>query len=183
MKVTEFKIKGPLLIEPKMFGDARGFFVERYRKDLFAELGLPEFIQDNYSRSSANVLRGLHYQFDQPQSKLISVASGSIFDVAVDIRKGSSTFGEHVHVELDGDHPAWFWVPAGFAHGFQVLSKNGADMLYKVDVPYNPQGEAGIAWNDSQVAIAWPGTEKPSLSERDQRQPDWRSYRAKPAFG
>lgn len=180
VKITDFNIKGPLLIEPKRFGDSRGFFVERYRKDMFAELGLPEFVQDNYSRSTSKVLRGLHFQFDRPQSKLVSAASGRIFDVAVDIRRDSPTCGQHVAVELHGDLPAWFWVPAGFAHGFQVLGES-ADLLYKVDVPYNQDGESGIAWDDPEIAIQWPESE-PALSDRDKRLASWKSYCETPRF-
>jgi dTDP-4-dehydrorhamnose 3,5-epimerase len=181
VKVTEFKIKGPLLIEPKMVGDARGFFIERYRRDLFSELGLPDFIQDNYSRSSQGVLRGLHYQYDRPQSKLVTVVSGVIYDVAVDIRRDSPTFGQHLHVQLDGDRPAWLWVPAGFAHGFEVLSSQGADVAYKVDAAYNPSGEGGILWNDPDLGIEWP-IGKPTVSERDRQQVKWQQFAKEPKF-
>jgi len=181
VKVTEFSIKGPLLIEPKMIGDSRGFFVERFRNDVYLELGLPEFIQDNYSRSSGQVLRGLHFQYDRPQGKLVSAVRGAIFDVAVDIRKSSPTFGQHVAVELHGDKPAWFWVPAGFAHGFRVLSGEGADILYKVNANYNPQGEGGIDFEDPILGIEWPGS-NPSLSERDRKMPSWNDYVRDPKF-
>lgn len=182
MKVTEFEIQGPKLIELRTFGDGRGFFVERYRKDLFSEIGLPAtLVQDNFSRSQADVLRGLHYQFDAPQGKLVTALSGRIFDVAVDIRKNSSTFGQYVSVEIDGQRPAWFWIPPGFAHGFLVLSPEGADVMYKVDAYYNAKGEAGIAWNDRELAVAWPKP-NPLLSEKDAAQPGWGAYRANPKF-
>lgn len=177
LEVTEFSIKGPLLIEPKSFADDRGFFTERYRQDLFRELGIPDFIQDNYSRSSLKVLRGIHYQYDRPQGKLVTSTRGVIFDVAVDLRQDSPSLGQHVHVELSGDRPAWFWIPAGFGHGFEVLSKEGADVLYKVDAFYNSCGEGGIRWDDPELAISWPGT-APSLSPRDQELPGWRNYLA-----
>lgn len=181
MKITEFKIKGPLLIEPKMLGDARGFFVERYRTDIFGELGLPAFIQDNYSRSGPRVLRGLHFQYAPPQGKLVTAIAGSVFDVAVDIRHKSPTFGQSISVELHGDRPAWFWIPPGFAHGFQVLGKEGADMLYKVDARYGPEGEGGISFNDPTLGIDWPGSD-PSLSPKDQNQPAWSDYLKNPRF-
>jgi dTDP-4-dehydrorhamnose 3,5-epimerase len=181
VKVTKFSIQGPLLIEPKMIGDSRGFFVERFRKDVYLELGLPEFIQDNYSRSSGQVLRGLHFQYDRPQGKLVSAVRGAIFDVAVDIRETSPTFGQHVAVELHGDRPAWFWVPAGFAHGFRVLSAEGADLLYKVNADYNAQGEGGIAFDDSDLGIQWPGS-SPEISERDRKMPSWKAYLVQPRF-
>lgn len=181
MKVTKFNINGPLLIEPKVFGDARGFFTERFRKDFFTELGLPEFIQDNYSRSAPRVLRGLHYQYDLPQSKLVTAVSGTIFDVAVDIRKGSPTLGKSVFVELSGDRPAWFWVPEGFAHGFQALSGDGADVLYKVNAPYIPSSEGGIRWNDPILNIPWP-IMTATLNERDASLTGWQRYLENPRF-
>lgn len=183
MNVTEFDIKGPKLITLKAFGDARGFFVERFHRERFKEIGLPadEFMQDNFSRSAKNILRGLHYQHDRPQGKLVTAMTGRIWDVAVDIRKGSPTFGKSVSVELDGDQPAWFWVPAGFAHGFAVLSEGGADVMYKVNAPYNPHGEGGIRWNDPDLAVPWP-VKSPILSGKDEIQPMWSSYREEPRF-
>lgn len=182
MDVREYAVSGPLLIKPKVFGDARGFFVERYREDLFREIGIQNrFLQDNHSRSAHRVLRGLHYQFDQPQGKLVTAIRGQIQDVVVDLRSGSPTFGQSVSVVLDGDRPEWFWVPAGFAHGFAVLSQDGADVMYKVDAPYNPKGEAGIAWNDPELKIDWQ-VMMPLLSEKDQRQPLFREYQKAPQF-
>lgn len=182
MNVTEFHIQGPKLVELKTHGDARGFFVERYREDIFREIGIStRFIQDNYSRSQENVLRGLHYQYTQPQSKLVTAARGRILDVIVDIRKGSPTVGQSLAVELDGAKPAWFWVPVGFAHGFLVLSSDGADLLYKVDAYYNQHGEGGIRWNDNDLAIQWP-MNNPTVSQRDDALPSWADYISSPKF-
>lgn len=181
MKITEFSVAGPLLIEPKIHGDSRGFFTERYRKDLFDELQIPHFFQDNHSRSSFGVLRGLHYQYDKPQGKLVTALSGAIFDVAVDIRASSPTFGKSIYVELHGDKPAWLWVPAGFAHGFTVISREGADVLYKVDVPYNASGEGGLSWNCKEFEIPWP-LKEPLLSEKDKAQKSWAAYIKDPNF-
>lgn len=182
MKITDFKIQGPKLIEPKVFGDARGFFVERFKENVFRELGIPtNFVQDNYSRSQKGVLRGLHYQYDQPQSKLVTAASGVILDVIVDLRAGSPTLGQSIAVELDGATPKWLWVPAGFAHGFLVMSPEGADLMYKVDSYYNPKGEDGIRWNDPDLAIDWPIRE-PAVSARDAALPSWADYLRKPRF-
>ncbi len=181
MNVTKFDIQGPMLIELKMFGDARGFFTERFRKDKFAELELPEYIQENFSRSAPGILRGLHYQFDLPQGKLVTCLSGRIFDVAVDVRRSSPTLGKHVSVEIDGDKPAWFWVPAGFAHGFCVMGDKPADVMYKVDNYYNPKGEQGIAWNDPDFAIKWP-LSKPILSAKDEVAMRFEQYKLAPKF-
>jgi dTDP-4-dehydrorhamnose 3,5-epimerase len=172
VKISELGLKGLLLIEPKVIRDDRGFFVERFRSDLFSKLEIRNLVQDNFSRSAFGVLRGLHFQ-NPPQGKLISVTRGRIFDVAVDIRKDSSTFGKSIHIELDGDHPAWFWMPHGFAHGFQVLSREGADVLYKVDTFYNPDSEHGIAWDSPDLDIPWP-VKKVIVSARDKTQMSWR---------
>lgn len=181
MNVSGFKIDGPKLIEPKVFGDGRGFFSERFRVDAFRELGLPEFIQDNYSRSQTRVLRGMHFQYDRPQSKLVTATTGRILDVIVDVRSKSPSFGQSISVELDGQKPAWLWVPAGFAHGFLVLSPEGADVMYKVDTPYNPRGEGGICWNDRDLAIEWP-VKDPEVSPRDGVLPAWTEYLKAPRF-
>lgn len=167
MKVQDFSIKGPLLIEPKMFGDDRGFFVERYKLQYSKDLGLPQFVQDNFSRSIPKVLRGLHYQWDQPQGKLVTALRGKVFDVAVDIRKSSPTFGQHLSVVLDGNLPQWLWIPPGFAHGFCVMGDEPADLMYKVDNLYNPKGEAGIIYNDPTLKIQWP-VANALLSPKDQ---------------
>lgn len=182
MKVTSFAIEGLKLIELTAFEDQRGFFTERFREDLFKKEGLPTgFVQDNFSRSKPGVLRGLHYQFSPPQGKLVTCLSGQIFDVAVDIRQGSQTFGQHVSVELSGDKPAWFWVPAGFAHGFCVMGDRPADVLYKVDNYWGKGGESGIHYADKDLRIEWP-VSKPILSEKDLEMQSFSSYRLSPKF-
>lgn len=180
MEVKEFDIKGPKLIALKAFGDDRGFFCERFKLDSFAEIGIQNIVQDNFSRSSAKILRGLHYQWDKPQGKLVTVTYGSIFDVAVDIRKDSPTFGQHITVVLKDTQPQWFWVPAGFAHGFCVLGES-ADVMYKVDNYWNPKGESGIAWNDPNLKIDWPYTD-PVLSPKDGLNKSFKDYASDPKF-
>ena len=157
MKATRLAIPEVVLIEPKVFGDARGFFFESYNQRAFNEATGTDFqfVQDNHSRSAKGVLRGLHYQLRQPQGKLVRVVQGAVFDVAVDIRKSSPTFGQWVGVELSADNHRQLWVPPGFAHGFLVLSES-AEFLYKTTDYYAPQHERCIAWNDPQLAIAWP---------------------------
>lgn len=167
MEIQKFEIEGPLLIRLKTFHDNRGFFVERYNEAKFKELGLlTDFVQDNFSRSAYGVLRGLHFQNDPPQGKLVSCTRGEIFDVAVDIRRDSPTFGKHVSVTLNGDRPSLLWIPAGFAHGFLVTSKEGADVLYKVNALWNATGEGCIAWNSAELDIKWPNDD-PVMSEKD----------------
>ncbi len=169
MKVTQTKLDGVLILEPKVFGDDRGFFMESFNQRVFDEaVGRHvEFVQDNHSRSSKGVLRGLHYQLLQPQGKLVRVTSGAVFDVAVDIRKSSPTFGQWVGVELSEDNQRQLWVPPGFAHGFLVLSES-ADFLYKTTDYYAPQFERSIAGNDPTLAIEWPDTGvDPVLSGKD----------------
>ncbi len=167
MEIQKFDIEGPLLIKLKTFHDNRGFFVERYNEAKFKELGLPtNFVQDNFSRSSYGVLRGLHFQYNPPQGKLVSCTRGEIFDVAVDVRKGSPTFGKHVSVALHGDNPELFWIPAGFAHGFCVTSKEGADVLYKVDNMWSAAGEGCILWSDEVLGVKWPNPVL-KISEKD----------------
>ena len=166
MKITPSRIPEVLLIEPEVFGDSRGFFMESWHAQKFAEHGLAvNFVQDNHSRSSRGVLRGLHYQLEQPQGKLVRVVCGSVFDVAVDIRRGSPTFGQWVGVELSGDNHRLLYVPPGFAHGFCVLSES-ADFLYKCTDYYAPQYEHGIRWNDPEIGIDWPGVDF-RISEKD----------------
>ena len=157
MKATPTAIPDVLIIEPKVFGDARGFFYESFTGKLFDEaVGRHvEFVQDNHSRSTKGVLRGLHYQIQQPQGKLVRVARGAVFDVAVDIRKSSPTFGQWVGVELTEDNHKQLWVPPGFAHGFVVLSET-ADFLYKTTDYYAPAYERCIVWNDPEIGVAWP---------------------------
>jgi len=157
-----------LLIEPRVFGDARGFFYESFNQKAFNEATGQSlhFVQDNHSRSSKGVLRGLHYQVRQPQGKLVRVVRGSVFDVAVDIRKNSPTFGKWVGVELSEDNQRQLWVPPGFAHGFMVTSES-ADFLYKTTDYYAPEHERCIVWNDPAIGIEWPGSMPPSLSAKD----------------
>ena len=169
MKATRLAIPEVVLIEPKVFGDARGFFFESFNQKAFNEATGTnhQFVQDNHSRSAKGVLRGLHYQIQQPQGKLVRVAQGAVFDVAVDIRKSSPTFGQWVGVELSADNHRQLWVPPGFAHGFLVLSES-AEFLYKTTDYYAPQHERCIAWNDPQLAIAWPDIGMaPLLSAKD----------------
>ncbi len=170
MNVTPTAIPEVLIIEPKVFGDARGFFFESFNQKAFNDAtGLNlNFVQDNHSRSAKGVLRGLHYQIQQPQGKLVRVVRGAVFDVAVDIRKGSPTFGKWEGVELTEDNHKQMWVPTGFAHGFLVLS-DSADFLYKTTEYYAPEHERCIAWNDPEIGIQWPLTSEPSLSSKDQQ--------------
>ena len=180
MKVTSLTLRGLTLIELAVHGDARGFFVERFQAATFEAHGLPTmFAQDNHSRSAPGVLRGLHYQHTPAQGKLVGVTRGRIWDVAVDIRPESPTFGQSFGVELSDLNGRLLWVPSGFAHGFCVLGDEPADVLYKVDGPYNPRGEGGIIWNDPDLAVAWPIT-RPVLSVRDQGLSSFAEYRAHP---
>jgi len=169
MQVTPTAIPEVLIIEPKVFGDARGFFFESYNRKTFqAATGLDvDFVQDNHSRSAQGVLRGLHYQIQQPQGKLVRVVAGAVFDVAVDIRRSSPTFGQWVGMELSAENKKMLWVPAGFAHGFLVLS-DGTEFLYKTTDYYAPSSERAIAWDDPQIGIAWPLPFAPLLSAKDQ---------------
>jgi dTDP-4-dehydrorhamnose 3,5-epimerase len=157
-----------ILIEPKVFEDARGYFFEAYQKERFTEAGIPwEFVQDNQSRSQRGILRGLHYQIRQPQGKLVRVIAGEIFDVAVDIRRNSPTFGKWVGDHLSAENKWMIWVPAGFAHGFYVTSP-AAEVIYKTTDYYAPQWERTIAWNDPAIGIDWPlGEVPPILSAKD----------------
>ncbi|MDP9994306.1 dTDP-4-dehydrorhamnose 3,5-epimerase [Variovorax boronicumulans] len=169
MKATPTSIPDVLVIEPKVFGDARGFFFESFNQKAFDEaIGRhADFVQDNHSRSAKGVLRGLHYQVQQPQGKLVRVVRGAVFDVAVDIRKSSPTFGKWVGVELNEDNHKQLWVPAGFAHGFLVLSET-AEFLYKTTDYYAPAHERCIVWNDRTLGIAWPDIGmQPQLSAKD----------------
>ena len=173
MKVTLTAIPDVLIIEPKVFGDERGFFYESFNQKAFNEAtGLDvNFVQDNHSRSAKGVLRGLHYQVQQPQGKLVGVVRGAVFDVAVDIRQGSATFGKWVGVELSEENHKQLWVPAGLAHGFLVLSES-ADFLYKTTDYYAPQHERSIAWNDPSIGVGWPDLGiAPSLSAKDRDGP------------
>ena len=183
MQIQKLKIQGLVKIECRVFGDERGFFTERFKKDWADELGLPEFVQENYSRSAYGVIRGLHYQFTPPQGKLVTCTRGRLLDVATDIRKGSPTYGQTEAVVLDGALPAWFWIPAGFAHGFQVLSEEGADLLYKTSAVYSAAGEGSIHWADADLKVPWvtQGT-SPLLSGKDQQAQSFKEYSLKPVF-
>ena len=168
MKVISTAIPDLLILEPKVFGDARGFFMESYNAKAFhAATGLTtNFVQDNHSRSGQGVLRGLHYQIEQAQGKLVRVTRGSVFDVAVDLRQSSPTFGQWVGVELSEENNRQFWIPPGFAHGFLVTSES-ADFMYKTTDYYAPQFERSLAWNDPTVGVEWPLDGEPLLSAKD----------------
>lgn len=166
MKVIKTKIEGVLIVEPKVYGDERGFFLETFNAARYSENGITEaFVQDNRSYSTKGVLRGLHFQKQYPQGKLVSVTQGAVFDVAVDIRKDSSTYGQWVGVTLTADKHNQFYVPPGLAHGFCVIS-DSATFQYKCTEYYHPEDEGCIRWNDPNIAIQWPITE-PSLSDKD----------------
>jgi dTDP-4-dehydrorhamnose 3,5-epimerase len=166
MRITRSKIPDVLIIQPDVFGDNRGFFMESWHAEKYKENGLDvSFVQDNHSRSQRGVLRGLHYQLKRPQGKLIRVINGTVFDVAVDIRKGSPAFGQWVGTELSGDNHAQLYIPPGFAHGFCVVSDH-ADFLYKCTEYYAPEDEHGIIWNDPDIGIDWPGDDF-TISEKD----------------
>jgi dTDP-4-dehydrorhamnose 3,5-epimerase len=168
MQAIKTAIADVVVFEPKVFGDARGFFYESFNENVFAEVtGLrPRFVQDNHSKSSKHVLRGLHYQIQQPQGKLVRVTQGEVFDVAVDLRSNSPTFGQWVGERLSAENKRMLWVPEGFAHGFVVLSDT-AEFLYKTTDFYAPQHERCIIWNDATLNIDWPISERPSLSGKD----------------
>lgn len=171
MKAIETALPEVLLLEPKVFGDARGFFLESWNRKTFAELGLDlDFVQDNHSRSARGVLRGIHYQLRQPQGKLVRVVSGAVFDVAVDLRRASPRFGKWVGYELSAENQRMMWVPPGFGHGFLVLSER-ADFLYKTTAYYAPEWDRGVRWDDPAIGIQWPLDAAPQLSAKDQIQP------------
>ncbi len=168
MNIVETTLPGVLIIEPRVFGDARGFFLESWNRQNFADAGLDlDFVQDNHSRSARGVLRGLHYQLENPQGKLVRVTQGAVFDVAVDIRRSSPHFGKWVGVELSAENHRMLWIPPGFAHGFLVLSET-ADFLYKCTTLYHPPSDRGIRWDDPDIGIAWPDVGlAPLLSAKD----------------
>lgn len=167
MKVIETHIPGVLIIEPKVWGDDRGYFLESYRSNRYAELGIPErLVQDNQSFSRRGVLRGLHIQHPFAQGKLVQVYSGVVFDVAVDLRRGSASFGQWVGVTLSGENKHQFWVPAGFAHGFLVTSET-ALFAYKCSDYYHPETELSVRWDDAAIGIDWPLDGTPELSDKD----------------
>jgi len=168
MNIIKTNLPDVLIIEPRVFGDARGFFYESFNQKVWQEkTGIKEtFVQDNHSRSEKNVLRGLHYQIQQPQGKLVRVVRGAVFDVAVDIRKSSPTFGRWTGAELSEENKRQLWIPQGFAHGFLVLS-DAAEFLYKTTDYWAPEYERTIAWNDPDLAVAWPLQTPPILSAKD----------------
>jgi dTDP-4-dehydrorhamnose 3,5-epimerase len=167
MQVTATAIPDVKLIEPRVFGDARGFFFESYNRRTFADAGIDaEFVQDNHSRSRRGVLRGLHYQIQCAQGKLVRVTAGAVFDVAVDLRRGSPTFGRHVAIELSAENRQMLWIPPGFAHGFLVVSDE-ADFLYKTTDYWYAEHERTLLWNDASLAIDWPLAGAPIMNARD----------------
>ena len=170
MNVIPTNLTGVLIIEPRVFGDERGFFYESYNERTFIEkTGIrTHYVQDNHSRSAKNVLRGLHYQIRQPQGKLVRVVAGSVFDVAVDLRRSSPTFGQWTAAELSAENKRMLWIPPQFAHGFLVTSDH-AEFLYKTTDYYSPEHERCIAWSDPQLAIAWPLEGEPILSDKDRK--------------
>ena len=169
MKVTPTRLPEVLLIEPKVFGDDRGFFFESWNEREFRSAGIDQrFVQDNHSKSARHVLRGLHYQIRQPQGKLVRVVAGEIFDVAVDIRRSSPRFGQHVTVRLSAEKHNMLWVPIGFAHGFCVVS-DSAEVVYKTTDLYAPEHERTIQWNDPTIGIGWPISVPPILSAKDSK--------------
>ena len=178
MEIEDLELEGLKLITLAVHGDERGFFVERFSEEKFKDGGLPiKYMQDNHSRSAAGILRGLHYQHDPAQGKLVGVINGSILDVAVDIRKDSPTFGQHAAVELSDMNGKLLWLPAGFAHGFCVLGDKPADVMYKVSATYNPEGEGGIRYDDPELGINWP-IPSPQISERDKGLASFAAYKA-----
>lgn len=173
---TETSIEGVKVIDVKAFGDERGYFMETYKRPDFVVGGIDcEFVQDNQSSSTKGVLRGLHFQIEHPQAKLVRVVSGEVFDVAVDLRKGSATYGNWEGVVLSAENRRQFFIPRGFAHGFLVLS-DSAEFCYKCDDVYRPGDEGGIAWNDADIAIEWPAADAPILlSDKDKIQPAFKT--------
>lgn len=177
MNVIETALPGVLIIEPKVFGDQRGFFLETFQLERYREAGIDlPFVQDNHSRSAAGVLRGLHFQRSRPQGKLVSCSRGAVWDVAVDINPDSPTCGQYVGVELNDENHRQLWIPPGYAHGFCVLSEI-ADFQYKCTDFYCPQDEGGLLWNDPDVGIEWPVSD-PQLSAKDVRNPTLRQLLA-----
>ena len=168
MNIVRTDIPDVLIIEPKVFGDSRGFFFESFNQRQFEQLTgfLPSFVQDNHSRSARGVLRGLHYQIQQPQGKLVRVIAGEVFDVCVDMRRSSPTFGQATCVTLSADNHRQLWIPPGFAHGFLVTSES-ADFVYKTTDYYAPEHERSLLWNDAELAIPWPLQDEPLLSVKD----------------
>jgi dTDP-4-dehydrorhamnose 3,5-epimerase len=180
MKVTQCELEGLCVIELPIYHDNRGFFMERFHENKLSDYGLPRhFPQDNHSRSHPGVLRGLHCQHTPPQGKLVGTINGRIWDVAVDIRPDSATYGQHFGLELSDTNGKLLWIPAGFAHGFCVLGDKPADVLYKVSELYSPASETGILWNDSELNIQWP-ISNPIISDRDLQLGSFATYKLNP---
>ena len=178
MQVQKFSIQGLMLVTPDVYGDNRGFFMESYNVEKFKEIGITcEFVQDNHSNSIKNTIRGLHFQIEPGQAKLVRCVRGKVWDVAVDIRPESPTFGQWQAVELSEENKQMFFIPVGFAHGFYVLSEE-ADFLYKESSVYNSKTEAGIAWDDPDLAVKWP-VSVPNLSQRDLGNQSFADYKKK----
>jgi dTDP-4-dehydrorhamnose 3,5-epimerase len=178
MKRIDTALQGLFIVEPNVFGDSRGFFLESYNERTLANLGIHEhFVQDNHSYSSRNVIRGLHYQIGRPQGKLVRVIAGEILDVVLDLRRSSRTFGKWEAIRLSGENKRMLWIPSGFAHGFRVMS-DGAHVLYKATDFYAPEAERTVAWNDSQLAIDWQLDGDPVISAKDQRGVPFRTAEA-----
>jgi dTDP-4-dehydrorhamnose 3,5-epimerase len=182
LKVITTPLPGVLLLEPKVFGDARGFFMETYRTDVFRDLGIDvAFVQDNHSRSARGVVRGLHYQEPNPQGKLVRCTRGALFDVAVDIRRSSPSFGRWYAQELSDENKLLLWVPPGFAHGFCALTAE-ADLVYKCTTLYDAPSDRSILWNDPDLGITWPDVGTPSLSAKDTNAPRLRDATVLPDY-
>ncbi|WP_076542412.1 dTDP-4-dehydrorhamnose 3,5-epimerase [Shewanella sp. UCD-KL21] len=170
MNIIKTNIPDVIIIEPQVFGDERGFFIESWNQQKFEALvtGRPtKFVQDNHSKSNKNILRGLHYQYENTQGKLVRVIAGEVFDVAVDVRKGSKSFGQWVGVTLSSENKRQLWIPEGFAHGFYVLSES-AEFVYKCTDYYNPKTEVTLAWDDETINVNWPNLNQPILSDKDE---------------
>lgn len=177
MKLIPTRIPDVVILEPQVYGDARGFFIETWNRRAFADAGLDlEFVQDNHSRSGQGILRGLHYQIKHPQGKLVRVTQGKVFDVAVDMRASSATFGQWVGIELSAENQRLFWVPPGFAHGFYVMSES-ADFLYKCTDFYAPEHERSLRWDDPDIGIEWPlvDGQTPTVSAKDAAGANWQA--------
>ncbi|MFZ9180295.1 MAG: dTDP-4-dehydrorhamnose 3,5-epimerase [Rickettsiales bacterium] len=182
MEILDTPIAGLKIIKLKIHHDDRGFFVERYNKKLFTEFGLPtDYFQDNHSFSHANVIRGLHYQTNPAQAKLVGCLTGKILDIAVDIRKNSATFGKYFSIELSAQNGTLLFIPAGFAHGFSVLDNKPADVMYKVDNSFSKEGDGGIKFNDVELNIDWQ-VANPIISLKDNNLPSFSEYKNNPKF-
>jgi dTDP-4-dehydrorhamnose 3,5-epimerase len=182
VKVTPTELEGVLILEPRLFADDRGFFMETFHAERYRAAGVPtSFVQDNFSRSVRDTLRGLHFQEPHAQGKLVQALSGRVIDVIVDVRRGSPTFRRWIAVELTGEHPKQVWIPPGYAHGFCVISES-ADFVYKCTTPYAPEAERSIRWDDPELAITWP-VSAPRLSKKDAAAPRLAEATVLPVYG